>query len=178
MAHNIEMAVAMILAGKREDVKVFVMRELYEGQITNKLKSKCVYELSKFVQNRCDHLIHVVPYQREVTTKRNLEKIIYIPNYPERKNYEGIEKTQSDKLRIRYIGCVRDEKSLKMLMDAAKDIEDVEIGIHGEGEAHQYLKSIENRYSNVQVTGYYDYYKETRELLQKQTLYTVRMICL
>lgn len=167
IAHNIEMAVAMLFASKKNDIKVFVMRELYEGQVTNKVKSKFIHLISQIVQNRSDYLIHVVPYQKEVTTKKNLSKIIYIPNYPERKNYEGIEKLQSDKLRINYIGCVRDEKSLKMLMDAVKGMDDVEVGIHGEGEAHQYLKSIEKQYQNVQVTGYYDYYKDTRKLFAK-----------
>lgn len=167
IAHNIEMAFAMILAGKKNDVKVFVMRELYEGQVSNKLKSKCIWLLSHFIQNRSDYLVHVVPYQRQVTSKRNVKKILYIPNYPVKKNYYGIEKSHSDKLRINYIGYVRDEKSLKMLMDAAKDMKDVEIGIHGEGEAYPYLKSIQGNYNNVQITGYYDYYKETKKLFSQ-----------
>lgn len=165
IAHNIEMAFAMILAGKvKRDKRVFVMRELYEGQITNKIKSLIIKNVSEFIQSKSDFLVHVVPYQKTVTSKKNLKKILYIPNYPVKENYCNISKTESQKLRINYIGCVRDEKSLKMLMDAVKGFEDVVVGIHGEGEAYSYLNSIKDLYDNVNVTGYYDYQTETESL--------------
>ncbi len=165
LAHNIEMAFAMILASKsKKDRRVFVMRELYEGQVTNRIKKFVIQRLSRFIQSRSRFLVHVVPYQREVTSKKNINKIIYIPNYPAKENYYGITKVESDKLRINYIGCVRDEKSLKMLMDAVQGFDDVVVGIHGEGEAYNYLRSIEDDYNNVHVTGYYDYRTQTKKL--------------
>lgn len=165
LGHNIEMGAAMVLAGrKKENRRVFVMREVYEGQVTNKLNQKFRKFVSGFIQNHSDYLIHVVPYQKEITSKKNINKILYIPNYPVEKNYKNIKKTKSSKLRINYIGCVRDERSLKMLMDAAKGYEKIEIGIHGEGEAYAYLNSIKGNYDNVKVTGYYDYRTETRKL--------------
>lgn len=168
LGHNIEMAAAMILASnKKRDKRTFVMRELYEGQVTNKINQKFRKFVSTFIQDHSDYLIHVVPYQREITSAKNFKKILYIPNYPVERNYRNIEKTVSSKLRINYIGCVRDEKTLKMLMDAAVGFKNIEIGIHGEGEAHLYLDSIKGNYSNVKVTGYYDYHTETRKLFSE-----------
>lgn len=164
-AHNIEMAfAACIVRSKKKNKLTFVMRELYEGQAVQKIKKIVVRMISRFIQNRSDYLVYVVPYQKKVTKSKNQRKLIYIPNYPQRSNYRDVAKMESTKLRINYIGCVRDEKSLKMLMDAAKDIEEIEIGIHGEGEAYPYLKSIEVNYDNVSITGYYDYITETEKL--------------
>lgn len=164
-AHNIEMAFAScIVRSKKRSTLTFVMRELYEGQAVRKTKKLVIGAVSRFIQNRSDNLVYVVPYQKQATRSKNQSKLIYIPNYPQRSNYRDVAKTESAKLRINYIGCVRDEKSLKMLMDAAKDIEGIEVGIHGEGDAYPYLKSIEANYDNVSITGYYDYIVDTEKL--------------
>ena len=67
-------------------------------------------------------------------------------------------------IRINYIGSVRDMKSLKMLMDASQGLKGIKIGIHGMGEAYEKLKSIEGSYENVEITGYYNYAKDTEKL--------------
>ncbi len=165
VAHNLEMAVASCIANrKRENHVVFVMRELYEGQVTNRIKSRIIRTVSRWAQNRSDFLVHVGPVQISVTQKKNKHKILYIPNYPVAENYKNIEFTDSKELRVNYIGSVRDKKSLTMLMDAAKDIAGLKIGIHGMGEAYPALKELESQYENVEITGYYDYKKDTRRL--------------
>lgn len=165
VAHNLEMAVACCIVNrKRQNHVVFVMRELYEGQVTNWIKSKLIRFVSRWTQNRSDFLIHVVPAQAATTQEKNKYKILYIPNYPVADNYKNIEFVDAKELRVNYIGSVRDEKSLTMLMDAGRGIEDLKIGIHGMGEAYPALKELENQYENVEVTGYYDYKKDTRRL--------------
>ncbi|RGT72485.1 glycosyltransferase [Ruminococcus sp. AF18-22] len=165
IAHNLEMAAIALFAkrGKKNKL-IFVMRELYEGQTKNSIKSMIIHHISQIVQNKSDFLVHVVPEQKNHTTKKNRKKIIYIPNYPESTNYDNINFVKSDKLRINYIGSVRDKKSLKMLMDAAREIPGIEVGIHGMGDAYSQLKEIEKNYDNVTITGYYDYQKDTRSL--------------
>lgn len=165
IAHNLEMAFAACLINRNKKFSVvFVMRELYEGQTRNKLKGKLLQKVSRWIQNRSDTLVQVVPAQRGLTQEKNREKILYIPNYPEAANYSNIAHTKSDKLRINYIGSVRDAKSLKMLMDAAEGLKDIQIGIHGMGQAYEELKKLEARYDNVNITGYYDYQTMTEEL--------------
>lgn len=168
LAHNLEMAVACCVANrKRKNHVVFVMRELYEGQVTNRFKSRVIKSVSRWAQNRSDFLIHVVPAQAETTQKKNKHKVLYIPNYPVAANYKDIQFTKAKELRINYIGSVRDKKSLIMLMDAAKGIENLKIGIHGMGESYPALKELEERYPNVEITGYYDYNKDTRRLFSE-----------
>lgn len=165
IAHNLEMAFAACLINRMHRFSVvFVMRELYEGQTTNKLKGYFLRKISRWVQNRSDTLVQVVPAQRSMTQEKNRKKILYIPNYPEVANYLNVIHTQSDKLRINYIGSVRDAKSLKMLMEAAKGLEEIEIGIHGMGQAYEELKVLEKQFENVKITGYYDYQTMTEEL--------------
>jgi len=93
---------------------------------------------------------------------KNRRKLIFLPNYPERDNYIGCEKSKSDKLRISYIGAVRQYNELKNLMDACKGISDVEIAIHGAGVAYKKLKEIEGNYNNIAVTGKYDFRQSAR----------------
>lgn len=166
-AHNIEMAFAMILACKKNDRKIFVMREVYEGQGYGNFKKKIIKVLNEYIQNRSDYLVHVVPFQKSITKKKNRDKIVYVPNYPQKQQYANVKRTKSDKLRINYIGAVRDKKSLKMLMDAVKDLPNVEVNIHGVGGASEYLHLIENEYKNVNITGYYDYQKDTIKLFSE-----------
>lgn len=165
IAHNLEMAFAACVVNRKKKFSVvFVMREWYEGQTLSRLKRGVIKRISQWVQNESDTLVHVGQVQFDTTQKRNRKKILYIPNYPEAKNYSDIEHVKSDKIRINYIGSVRDVKSLKMLMDAADGLERISIGIHGMGEAYGKLKEIESCYRNVCVTGYYDYQTMTKKL--------------
>jgi len=164
ICHNLEMALAGVLAGKSVKNIVFVMREHYEWQVKNKLKSWMIQKISRWIQNRSNYLVHVSPVQYSMTQRKNRGKVLYIPNYPKAENYSNVNTTLSDKIRINYIGSVRDIKSLKMLMDAAKGIDEIEIGIHGMGEAYPSLKAIENQYNNVMITGYYDHNTESKKL--------------
>ena len=165
IAHNLEMAFAACVVNRKKKFSVvFVMREWYEGQTLNKYKRQLIKRISSWVQSESDTLVHVGRVQFETTEKKNRKKVLYIPNYPEAQNYSNIEHVKSDKIRINYIGSVRDAKSLKMLMDAAKGLEKISIGIHGMGEAYNTLKELEPQYKNVEITGYYNYQTMTEKL--------------
>lgn len=165
IAHNLEMAFASCAVNyKKRFSVVFVMREWYEGQTSNRLKREIVKRISRWVQNRSDTLVHVGLVQLDTTQEKNRKKVLYIPNYPEALNYAHIKHTKSDKIRINYIGSVRDAKSLKMLMKAADGLEGIRVGIHGAGEAYEELKKLESHYKNVEVTGYHDYRTMTEKL--------------
>lgn len=165
--HNLTSVVAGWIA-KHRSVLIFVMRENYEGQVgvTNKFKKLGIKRVNAFMQNKSNWLIHVTPQQINNTAERNKHKVIYIPNYSSVDRYTDIEKTISKQLRINYIGSVRDYKSLKMLMDSCRELDGIEIGIHGLGEEYLKLKKLENEYKNVHLTGYYDYKSETAKLYQ------------
>ena len=165
IAHNLEMAVACCIVNwNRRNRVVFVMRELYEGQVVNRIKSRIIHFLSEWAQNRSDFLVQVVPAQANSTKEKNKHKILYIPNYPLASNYKDIDFVSAKELRVNYIGSVRDKKSLVMLMDAAIGIKELKIGIHGMGDAYSALKELEDQYENVEITGYYDYKRDTQKL--------------
>lgn len=164
--HNLTSVLAGFMASKKS-VLIFVMRENYEFQAGVKgIKKIAIKKINSIMQNKSDWLVHVTKDQLKLTAQKNKTKVLLIPNYSSEKQYTNIEKTNFDKLRINYIGSARDYDSIKMLMDACKDMDDVCIRIAGMGEAYEKLKKIEHNYFNVQITGYYDYKTETERLYQ------------
>lgn len=148
---------------------VFDMHEFYEA-LGHKQKIKyMVRSLVNYMQSRSDFIIYVNKLQTDVMSIKNIKKIIFLPNYPEASNYVGAEKGYSNKLRISYIGAVRQFNELKNLMDACKDIKDVQILIHGSGVDYKRINNIKNDYKNVKVTGVY-HFKESAKLYSKSDI--------
>lgn len=166
LCHNLFSAIIGRFSKPRKTKTVFIMRELYEGQTTSKANAAIRKAASQWMQNKADAIVYVVPAQYERMSERNREKATFIPNYADKKTYEGSQKTKSDKIRVNYIGGVRDFTSLKTLMDAAKHVEGITVGIHGDGSAYNQLLAIADDYPNVSITGHYDREKETKELFE------------
>lgn len=125
------------------------------------------------MQDKSKFIIYLNEAQKFNMKEKNINKLIYLANYPEIKSYKCCEKTQSDKLRISYIGAVRQYNELKNLMDAAIDLEDIEISIHGAGVSYKPLKTIEKYYKNSKITGTYHFSQSAELYSQADLLYAV-----
>ena len=144
--------------GKSKKSKlIFDMHEFYESLYGKGKNSEFVRLIVSFFQNKSDWIIYVNEIQTKSISKKNYKKLIYLPNYPDSFNFSPKLGILDDRLRISYIGNVRQYNELKNLMDACKDMNDVFVSIHGMGVAYEKLNNIVNNYSNVILTGKYDY---------------------
>ncbi len=152
---------------------IFDMHEFYEGQGRKQKIWFLIRILVNLMHNRSDFIIYLNEIQKTTMKRRNWDKLIYLPNYPEAQIYANCTKTFSDKLRISYIGTVRQFNELKKLMDACCNIEGVEVSIHGLGNEYQRLKEIENNYNNVNITGLYHYNQSVELYNNTDILYAI-----
>ena len=132
---------------------VFDMREFYEsGSLT---RFRYFVRLAvRFLQDRCYRIIYLNNLQKKYVRKRNYNKLVYLPNYPESTKFKNTEKTKSDKIQVSFIGYVRHEKQLRALMDAAALFRDkIDVHIHGRGVCYDSLKEYAQAYENCFVTG-------------------------
>ena len=172
--HDLDGIIAGWFISKKGAALVFDMHEFYEvnGPRRQRLRY-LVRAVVKFFQNRSDYIIYVNEAQAKPVSRRNSKKLVFLPNYPEQKMYAGCQKIPSEKLRIAYIGAVRQFDELKNLFDACKDMSDVSISVHGAGVAYAALKEVSRQYPNVAVTGRYHYSESGRLYADTDLLYVM-----
>lgn len=171
--HDLDGAIAGYFSKNRDSKLIFDMHEFYEGQGSKQRIRYIVRRIVNYMQIKSDFIIYVNEQQKTGMKQININKLVYIPNYPDFDNYQECEKTISEKLRISYIGAVRQYSELKNLMDACKEIEDVHLSIHGAGTAYSELKKIEGNYDNVEITGAYHFSESAKLYSQADILYVV-----
>lgn len=151
--HDLDGVIVGSLSNRKKKKLIFDMHEFYEVLGSNQKIRYIIRGIVSYFQSMSDHIIYVNEEQIKVAKDKNKSKAIYIPNYPDDETFKDVQKYPSDKLRIAYIGAVRQYSQLKNLMDACKDMDTVEVLIHGMGVAHNSLQNIKFEYSNVEVTG-------------------------
>ena len=117
---------------------VFDMHEYY-GDNKNKLKNTIIKMIVHYTQKKATWIIYVNEFQRQNCKKENIYKLIELPNFPDKKDFKTINKLNSSKIRISFIGKVRDEYSLKRLIDCDVDKELFDIKIYGDGSKYIHL---------------------------------------
>lgn len=165
--HDIVMAFGSSLFIKGKPI-VFDMHEYYLTD-SNIIKDFIFNVIIKYTQNKSKWIIYVNDVQIQNMHKKNKMKIIRLPNYPSQKIFKKIDKTKSEKLRISYIGAVRDNKSLEILMDAYERYNTIyDIKIYGYGSAFDELKQYEKtkKYSPSILMGRYNGVTEIEEIYQ------------
>lgn len=152
---------------------VFDMRELYLGREGNYLKRLILKMCLIFAYQTSWKIIHVNQTQISEMSENIKDKLVHLPNYPQKSLGRYNLKTSSKDLRIGYIGGVRQGHIFINLFEATKFIENIKINIHGGGTSYSELKQIESNYHNVSLTGRYNP-KDTGELFsQCDVLYCV-----
>ena len=134
--HDITMALCATHYIKHKDI-VFDMHEYYE-RYTKSFLNKIMHKLVTYVQNKSKWIIHVNEFQIRNISIKNKNKLIELPNYPETEFFKNVNKTLCDKLRVSYIGVVRDYMSLNRLLECDFK-EKIDVKIYGGGSAYNML---------------------------------------
>lgn len=152
---------------------VFDMHEFYEVQGSKQKIRYIVRTIVNNMQTKSDAIIYVNKMQKDVMKKKNINKLIYIPNYPIADDFGDCEKSKSEKLRISYIGAVRQYNEMKNLMDGCTGLNNIKISIHGTGIAYKKLNDIKDNYENVDVTGVYHFSESSSLYSETDVLYAI-----
>ncbi|MDR5658761.1 glycosyltransferase [Serpentinicella sp. ANB-PHB4] len=169
--HDLDGMVVGTYIKKNNSKLVFDMHEIYELQ-GNKKKTKYLIRLIvNYYQKKADHILYVNKIQKE--TSNQTTKMIYLPNYSEKKLLGNIDKNLSEKINISYIGSVRQYEEFRNLFEACKNMEKVRISIHGAGIAFKDLNELQKKYNNVTTTGVYDIKKLPLYYSEADIIYAV-----
>lgn len=171
--HDLDGSIVGLFSRSRNCKLVFDMHEIYELQNNNLILKKVISLIVKFIQTKVDYIIYLNAYQIKSINNKNIDKLVYLPNYPDINNFINTTKTSSKKLRISYIGMVGNYEIFKNLFEACKKNDNVEISIHGYGIAYERLKNIEKNYKNVKVTGKYNFLESCTLYNNSDILYAV-----
>lgn len=108
-------------------------------------------------------------YYNKLITK---DKVIYIPNIPDLSNFKDFKKQVNDKFTVGFIGSVRYEKQLKMLIDAA-GICNINVFIAGSSNKDEIKEYCKDK-SNIFYFGPYDYKTQVSSLYSRvDAIYSV-----
>ncbi len=148
--HDFDGIIVGLFSKKCKNAKIFFdMHEIYSDY--SYAKNLFFQTIFKRVLKKSDAIIYV--NDEQIKTIDEKYKLVYLPNYPEAEAFMPIKKEIYDKVRINYIGSVRDYDSLKKLAEI-KD-ENLEINIYGIGTAYEQLKT-EYANSNIKMHGKYN----------------------
>lgn len=93
-------------------------------------------------------------------------KMIYMPNMPDIKHFEGYKRKTEGTFTIGFIGLIRFKKQMKMLMDATRDL-DMKVvfaGSEGIEDNGISIKTLAADYDHVTYYGPYNYEKDIADL--------------
>ena len=169
--HDLTMAFCACIFLKKQKI-VFDMHEYYKSK-NNKIVNWVIDKMVKYTQNKATWIIYLNEMQKQDIKENNLNKLIYLPNYPEEKTYIPVEKKKSEKLRINYIGFLRDYEALKTLINLGKTNPNLTVGMYGMGSCYKKIK--EEKFSeNVKIYGEFDGLKElSKKYSETDILYCV-----
>lgn len=154
--HDLDGMIIGYIIHKKDIKVVFDMHEFYEKS-GHKLMSCCIRKLVGFLQSYADRIIHVNEQQKEGMTSKNIQKLLWIPNYPIMEQFKNTTHIKSEQLRILYAGYVRYLEPLTNLARAVNDMSNVSVSIHGVGEKFEEVKKLQEQYKNFKVYGKYRY---------------------
>lgn len=93
-------------------------------------------------------------------TRFKEEEVFLFENVPEQSVFSGFKKKPHDIFRVAFIGGVRYFDSIRTLFEAGKGIDGLEVLIAGKGPDYERVLELSKTYSNVKITGEYNYKKE------------------
>ncbi|MDI2587665.1 glycosyltransferase [Psychrobacillus sp. NEAU-3TGS] len=157
-AHDID-GVIIGLFVKKTAKLVWDMHEFYDGFNSSGIRKFFLEKIAKECFRKSDGIIYVSDSQKEryeVKKVRNTPDVI-VMNAPEGVLFNGFRRTSSDKLRISFIGSLREFDTLKKLMDIGEKYKDITINLNGAGVAYKELKALQPLYRNTNITGKFHY---------------------
>lgn len=167
--HDLIMAFCGVVFFRKKKV-VFDMHEYYSNK-KSKILNWFISKVVNFTQKRSTWIIHVNNFQIKNVKQR--EKLIFIPNYPEKEKFNNFERIDSNKIRISYTGVIRHYVPLLNLIKAANELNNIEVTINGFGTAYDKLKKEEGKMKNFVLTGAYDHNDIAKFYANSDLLYVV-----
>lgn len=141
---------------KGEAKIVFDMHEYYldkQSKIYNYITSIIV----SYIQNKADNIIFLNDKQKGDIKEKNVNKLVFLPNYPESEKFNNIKKTKSEKIRIGYAGYIRHKEPFKNLIKATLGIENIAIDIYGTSILGKEFLNLFEENPNAKLYGKYDH---------------------
>lgn len=158
---------------KIKNVKlIFDMHEFYETGSYAKI-ALIIRKLVGFLQDKAYKIIHVNEQQIKNIHDKNKEKLVYLPNYPEKDKFKDVKHIESKKLRITYAGYIRHLLPMENLIKAADELDDILVSIHGSGNLYNRIKNMEKNYKNIKVTGAFKHEEITKFYSESDLIYIV-----
>ena len=163
--HDFDGIISGLLTKNKKNKKIiFDMHEIYNDYSYG--KSFWFNYMYNRVLNKCNYIIYVNETQTKDISSQIEKKMVYLPNYPDITLYRPIEKIANKKIRVNYIGSLRDYDALESLAKISEFNRDIQIGLYGTGVCYERLKS-EYQNSNIIIYGKYDGINEIGELYRK-----------
>lgn len=94
------------------------------------------------------------------------EKVVFIPNMPEEKSFDGFEKIEHNGFNVAFVGSIRYKKQLRLLIEASKytNVNVIFAGSDGDGPEFENECKV---YSNVSFRGEFNYKEEIQDIYSK-----------
>lgn len=157
-AHDIDGIIAAMIINNKKKI-IWDMHEFYDGFNYSLIKRKLYECLARIAFRKAFAIIYVVESQMRrysSKTKNNaIQKVIM--NCPEERTFLNFKRLKSNKLRISFIGSVREYDTLKIMMDQIEKYNNVQFYIHGTGIKFNEIKQLSKKYKNTIVTGKFNY---------------------
>ena len=102
-------------------------------------------------------------YYRSYITEN---KVLFIPNTPDPKVFNNLEKKSKENFTVGFIGVIRYAQQIEMLIDAAEDL-NIRVLIAGDGIDYQRIKNYSKDKEHVSIYGAYEYEKDIKKLYEK-----------
>lgn len=149
---------------------IFEVADLREIYLKNTIKNKIINKIAEFFYKKINILVLTSEkfYSEYFYKYIAKNKIVVIPNIPEKKIFEGFKKKENEKFTVGFIGGIRYLNQIKMLIDVSEEL-DINILLAGAGgtkEEYQEIQSYCQNKENVIITGKYDYQKEIKSLYE------------
>ena len=152
-AHDLDGMLVAVRQRPRQVPITFDMHEYFEytRKVTD-LTRPLVRWLVNRMTAKANAIVYVHDIQLEHLSKAAQAKAIFIPNYPEEASYLPSTKVPSKRLRVGYIGKIRQFEQLKNLIEATADLP-IDLHFHGDGIHYQHVLDVAKAYPHVTMTG-------------------------
>lgn len=157
-AHDIDGMLAAVIVDRKKKI-IWDMHEFFDGFNYGVLRKSIYHIISLICFRYADAIIYVIESQKKRYSKKakkgTLQEIVM--NCADQNVFDNFQRTESDKLRVSFIGTVREFDTIKLMMDTAEKFSDVNFYIHGSGVSYCDIKNISNGYRNTFLKGHFEF---------------------
>ncbi len=166
-AHDIEGMLAAIIIDRNKKL-IWDMHEFFDGFTHPGLRDKVYGMMAGICFRYANGIIYVVESQKSRYTAKVKSKTLQtiVMNCADQYVFDNFNRKPADKLRVSFIGTVREFETIKLMMDVAAKYPDVVFYIHGAGVSYQDIKNISGNYSNTILKGRFDF-KNVKSLYEE-----------